>query len=569
MTDSTDKADSRGRRALIAIAWALLWAVFLAAYVQLVSSLALIDPDEGRNAEVAREMLESGDFVVPHLNELPYLDKPVLLFAAGALSMRALGVNEFAARLPALASTVATVGLVVAFGWIRFGRDAGLVAGMLLASSPLVLAFAGIVIFDAPMMLWVTCATMAFHLALEHGQQGWRIAAWAAVGLAVLTKGPVGFVLPMLIGIGDALANRRPVSRLFSVAGLAVFVLPAGLWFLAVTLRHPEFPHYAFVRETFERVATDSMRRTGPIYYFLPILIAGAFPTMIVLLAGARGLVPALRARGNGMRDEFFLVLWTLLPLIFFSLSQSKRPGYILPVVPAIALLGARALQLAPGTLRKAMWIAAPAAAVAGVALLLAGESVTALIRDAPAVAEHARAAAPYVGAGLLGTAGLALLGLRWRGAGLAALVTMPMVLLLVPQNAYLAMSERRSERDLAQVIHHATDGEIRLIAIGTYSPSLTFYLGTPVLLSTDSAAELRSNYIKDYADVLRERPESPLEPVDWWIDELHACQPGTIFLVNTRTEHEGPRDALAAALPLLFRDRNYEAYGPCGTGAR
>jgi hypothetical protein len=143
-----------------------------------------------------------------------------------------------------------------------------------------------------------------------------------------------------------------------------------------------------------------------------------------------------------------------------------------------------------------------------------------------------------------------------------------PMVLLLVPQNAYLAMSERRSERDLAQVIHRATDGEIRLIAIGAYSPSLTFYLGTPVLLSTDSAAELRSNYIKDYAEVLRERPESPLEPVDWWMGELRTCQAGTVFLVSARAEYQGPRDALAAALPLLFRDRNYDAYGPCGTGA-
>lgn len=569
MVKSTNKADSVGRRALKTIAWTLLWAVFLVAYVQLVSSLALIDPDEGRNAEVAREMAASGDFVVPHLNELPYLDKPIFLFAAGALSMHAFGVNEFAARLPALASTVATVGLVVAFGWIRFGRDAGLVAGMLLASSPLVLAFAGIVIFDAPMMLWVTCATMAFHLALEHGQQGWRLAAWAAVGLAVLTKGPVGFVLPMLVSIGNALANRRPVSRLFSAAGLAVFVLPVGLWFLAVTLRHPEFPHYAFVRETFERVATDSMRRTGPVYYFLPILIAGAFPAMVMLLAGARGLLPAMKMRGSGMRDELFLLLWMLLPLIFFSLSQSKRPGYILPVVPAIALLGARALQLAPDTLRNAVWISAPVAAIGGAAFLFAGESAVALIRDAPAVAAQLRAAAPYVGTGLLGTAGLALLGLRWRGAGLAALVTMPMVLLLAPQNAYVAMSEQRSERELAQVIRHATRGEVRLVGIGTYSASLGFYLGKPVLLSTDSAAELRSNYIKDYADALRQLPGSPLKQANWWPDELRACQPGTVFVVSTRAGYEGPREALAGALPQLYWDKHYEAYGPCGGGAR
>ena len=569
MSEDTDRALRVGRRVAKVVGWTLLWTVVLIVYLRMVGSFALVDPDEGRNAEVAREMAASGDFVVPHLNDLPYLDKPIFLFAASALSMRAFGVNELAARLPVVASALATVGLVIAFGWIRFGREAGVVAGMMLATSPLVLAFAGIVIFDAPMMLWVTCATMAFHLALERGQKGWCLAGWAAVGLAVLTKGPVGFVLPMLIGIGDALANRRPVTRLFCAGGLAIFVLPAGLWFLAVTLRHPEFPHYAFVRETFERVATDSMRRTGPPYYFLPILLAGAFPAMILLLAGVRSLLPAMKQRGSGLRDEFFLLLWALLPLIFFSLSQSKRPGYILPVIPAIALLGARALQMSPGTLRHAAMISAPIAAALGAMLLFAGESATSLIREAPEVAAELRAVAPYLGGGLIGTAGLTLLGLRWHWAALAGLVLMPMVPILGAQNVYAALSEQRSTRELAQAVRDATQGEPRIIGIGAYSASLAFYLETPVLLATLSTSELRSNYIKDYADVLRELPDSTLKQLDWWQGELQACQPRTVFLVSARNGWEKQRETLASELPLLYRNQNYEAYGPCGAGAR
>jgi 4-amino-4-deoxy-L-arabinose transferase-like glycosyltransferase len=567
MAESTDNAGVVGRRAAKAVAWTLLWAVMLAGHVRLAGSLALSDPDEGRNAEVAREMAASGDFVVPRLNDLPYLDKPIFLFAASALSMRAFGVDELAARLPALVSSLATVGLVVGFGWFRFGRKAGVLAGMILASSPLILAFGGIVIFDAPMMLWVTCATMAFHLTLERGQKGWCLAGWAAVSLAVLTKGPVGFVLPLLIGVGDALANRRPVRRLFCPAGPAVFVVLVGVWFAAVTVRHPDFPYYAFVRETFERVATDSMRRTGPWYYFLPILVAGTFPWVTVLPAGGRSLLLGLRRRAEGMSDEMFLLLWAVLPLVFFSLSQSKRPGYILPIVPALALLGGRMLQVSPVSLRYAVWIAAPIAAALGAALLFAGGSATSLIREAPEVAETLSAVAPYIGVGLIGTAGLAMLGLRWPGAALAAFVLMPMVPLLGGRDIYTALSEQRSGRELAGAIRNAARGEPRVVGVGAYSPSLAFYLQTPLLVAADSPNELRSNYIKDHIDTLRDVPGSTLMTFHRWREELEACQPQTVFVVPTGNGSDEQRRMLAAELPLLHRTYNYEAYGPCGAG--
>ena len=564
MSPSPETTDAIGHRVGTLLVWTLLWALALFTFVRMISAVPLVDPDEGRNAEVAREMAESGDFIVPHLNGLPYLDKPVLLFAASALSIRVLGAHEVAARLPALLFTLGTVGLVTAFGWRRFGRETGLVAGMMLASSPIVLSFAGIVIFDAPMMFWVSCATVAFHMALERGHQGWCVAGWAAVGFAVLTKGPVGLVLPLLVGLGEALICRKPVSRLFRPSGFAVFALLVGPWFLAVALRHPEFLHYAFVRETFERFTTDSMRRTGPFYYFLPILFVGAFPWVTLLLTGARGLWTFWKQRAG---DEVFLLLWVLLPIIFFSISQSKRPGYILPVIPAVALLGARIIRVSPSSLRYAVWIAAPITAAVGAILLFAADDVAALIRNAPGLTAEVRALAPYLGAGLIGTAGLAFLGLRWRQAGLAGLALAPLVLILGSQSALVSLGEHRSARELAETIQAAVKGPARVIGVGVYPPSLPFYLEDTLLLATNSASEIRSNYIEEYSARLRDARDSTLMPPDWWRGELRNCAPKTVFLLRSRNGSENERETLATALPLLYRNHRYEAYGPCGEG--
>lgn len=564
MIPGPESSDTRARTLGILVAWSLLWVLLLIGFVRLLGSVALMEPDEGRNAEVAREMAQSGDFVVPHLNGLPYLDKPVLLFAASALSIRAMGAGELAARLTPLLFSLATVALVIAFGWLRFGRTAGLVAGMMLASSPIVLVFSGIVIFDAVMMFWVSSAAIAFHLALEREHPGWCLAGWTAVGFAVLTKGPVGMVLPMIIALGEALALRKSPRRLFCLSGLTVFVLLVGPWFLAVSLRHPEFPHYAFIRETFERVATDSMRRTGPWYYFLPILLLGAFPWVTVLLVGAPRLAQFWRQRP---RDEVFLMLWVLLPTLFFSISQSKRPGYILPVIPAVALLGARLLQLSPGSLHHVIWVSAPALAGVGAALLFAGDWLASLIREAPGVADEARALAPYVGAGLIATAGLALAGLRWRSAALAGFALAPFVLIIGAQGALTALGEQRSTRQLAQTIEQATDGRGRVIAIGVYPASLSFYLEQTLLVATQDASEIRSNYIQDYDARLRDAPGSTLRPLAWWYQEFQRCPPGTLFLIGSRRRWETERGALAAKLPLLYANHLYALYGPCEGG--
>jgi 4-amino-4-deoxy-L-arabinose transferase-like glycosyltransferase len=546
------------------VAWGLLLTLVAIALLRLSSATALIDPDEGRNAEVAREMSESGDFIVPHLNGLPYLDKPILLFNTVALSIRALGATELAARLPTLAFTFATIALVTAFGWRRFDRDTGLLAGLMIATSPLVLTYAGIVIFDALMMFWVSAAAIAFHYRLQGQGLGWCLAGWIATGLAVLTKGPVGLLLPLLIGVGEALVCRLPLRRLFHPAGIGVFVLLVLPWFLAVTVRHPEFPHYAFIRETFERVATDTMRRTAPFWYFLPILIGGAFPWSILLLTGAQRLTSFWRQRAGAARDEVFLLLWLILPTLFFSISQSKRPGYILPVIPALALLGARIAAGSPGSLRAATWVAAPVAAFLGGILLLATDSVDARI-EAPAISQALQSSAAMLGGGLLVSAALALTGRRSTGTAAAGLSLVPLLLLLGSQPLVEAVGEQRSARALSRAIQNTVPAGARIIGINAFPPSLPYYLETDIELATFFGTELKSNYIRDYLDVLRERPGTTLRPSNWWYGELGRCPEPTVYILSARSGWEPHREALEDRLPLLYQNHLYRVYGPCG----
>ena len=220
----------------------------------------LLDPDEGRNAEVAREMMVSNDYLVPHLDGLPYLDKPIVYFAAAALVMEVLGPTETAARLPAYLATLITVVLLVRFARRHWGVDAGWIAGLALATMLLVLAYARTTIFDSTLACCTTAAILAFY-------DDRPVLAWAALGLGVLTKGPVALGVALFAMVPYFWLTGRPLRRLVPLAGLAAFFAVALPWFLAVSFQLPEFPHYVFVRETFERVTTTRFHRTAPFWY--------------------------------------------------------------------------------------------------------------------------------------------------------------------------------------------------------------------------------------------------------------------------------------------------------------
>jgi 4-amino-4-deoxy-L-arabinose transferase-like glycosyltransferase len=546
--------------------WIGLFALAIAGLTAGIASTPLMDPDEGRNAEVAREMAEQGDFVVPHLDGLPYLDKPVLFFALAAISIDGLGATEAAARLPALLSTLATLALVIAFGWHVFDRRTGALAGLAMATSPLVIAFARIVIFDSALMLFVSAALFAFYMAWARSRSIWWIAGWAAIGAGALTKGPVALALPIAVNLAYAWCCGERARRIFHPVGLMTFAVIVAPWFFAVTARHPEFPHYAFVRETLERTTTDRMNRTGPIYYFLPLLIGGALPWILLPLSSLRSVLHSIRERRATPRPHLYLWLWIGLPLVLFSLSQSKRPGYILPLMPAVALVSAHALLAWPHARRRAVAVYA-GALVLGALVAVFGAAAIASRVPLDALAAAIRAAGPLLGAILAAVALLSLAALRGRRP-LALITTMavaPALIVLSAQGVLHAVGENRSARSLAEAIRKATPSTTRVVAVGVYPASLSYYLGRRIPIATDRGSVLKSNYIAEYAAQLRTHPNTPLRPADWWRQELRQCNTPTVFVIKaSREDHRAP---LAATLPLLAAGPRYAAYGPCQTG--
>lgn len=473
--------------------WLLVSAAALA--VQL-GSVPLIDADEGRNAEVAREMAETNDYVMPRLNSLPYLDKPIVYFAAEAAVMEILGPTELAARLPAYLFTLATAAVVFWFAR-RIGADP-YVAAIAFLSMPLTIAFARTVIFDSALTFFVTVALAAFYVAIEERQRKWSVLAWAAMGVAMITKGPVTFIL-VLIPVLIFAWRAKAVRLVFPILGLLAFAAVIAPWVWGVTQVVPEFLRYVVVTETAERMATKALKRTGPPWYFFPYLIGGALPWSIVLMSSWK----ELRQRDRAM---LYLLLWLVVPFVFFSLSQSKRPQYILPLLVPVALVIGRIWEHARTRLAAIVLLAFGAIfAIAPFVLHRTKmKPEVASVADETAIALAVAFLAGGIGAWIAKRRDLALVAL-----------TIPLLAFPAASTPLMrGIAERRSAKSFVEEMRpHLTPGT-QVVGVEAYTGSMQFYLERPITLVTSDASELTSNYLMRRYDQFTSDPASPLEPL-------------------------------------------------------
>jgi len=404
----------------------LIVLLLAAAWLAGLAARPLYKTDEARYGEISREMAQSGDWITPRLNGFKYFEKPPLQYWAGAAAIELFGVHDWAARL--WTGLLALAGVVLAFyaGRRLFGAPGAAAAAAILAGAPLYLAFGQFNTLDMGVSVFLSAAVFAFAMAQAPGAERARrrcmLAGWAACALAVLSKGLIGIVLPaatvalyVMVRRDWALLRRLELAR-----GTALFLVITAPWFVAVSLRNPEFAHFFFVQEHFQRFTTTMHHRAHPAWYFVPVLAGGVAPFLFVIAAGWWA---ALRRPGPGFSPSLFLALWALVVFVFFSASSSKLPGYILPVVPALALLGgAYVARAAP---RRMLVAQAAVMALMGLALAAAAPRLARVGADQLDLFSGAYSAA-LIAAGLaLAAAGVYAAVLAQRGRVAASVVAL------------------------------------------------------------------------------------------------------------------------------------------------
>ena len=324
-----------------------------------LGSQAITDADEAFYAEASREMVESGDWLTPRFNYQHRWEKPVLYYWLTAATYLATGPNEFAARLWSALSGVGLALLAWAIARHATSRlDVAWLAGTIVATSFGYFAMARAALPDLPLTFCITltiwAALRAIDVASERraGPSGpatkWWVLAGASAGAGFLMKGPVALVVPALVLLPIAWREWRRLR--LEIRGMAVAVVTAAIvglpWYVAMWLEHGNpYLQSFFVADNFERFATERFNEARPFWFYLPVLLGGLLPWSLFLTVFVVEGLAGARKRTLKLADaDWRLLLWAIMPLLFFTLSVGKQPRYILPVLPPLAVLLARGL---------------------------------------------------------------------------------------------------------------------------------------------------------------------------------------------------------------------------------
>ncbi len=430
------------------LGWVLLIALSLyVGYFAHLGTLGFVGPDEPRYAWVAREMVESGDWVTPRLYGKPWFEKPVLYYWSAALSFKLFGVNERSARLP---SAIAALLASLALGWLArrlFGRDPARWLLLLLPTTVSLIGFshaaATDMLFSTMLVFAMVAAAIAVGLVSPPGEASRRRAQWLALaafgvflGAATLAKGPAAIVLTGG-GVGLwAVVTRRwnDALRLFHPVAVLAFCATALPWYALCAARNPEFLSVFLLEHNFARYLTPVFHHEQPFWFYIPVILAALLPWSPLFIADLCRTARRPRQEATARPEVGFLLAWALFPVLFFSLSKSKLPGYILPSLPPFTLFAARG---AAWLLEKPRRISGDvfAALVAATPLAAAGVCSWAFDRLFPASAP-ARLV-PFLGvATFVGLAACLVLAVRRNRRGTLLLGVLATLVLLVGAEA-------------------------------------------------------------------------------------------------------------------------------------
>jgi 4-amino-4-deoxy-L-arabinose transferase-like glycosyltransferase len=543
-----------------------------------LGDLPLMEPDEGRNAEVSREMLNAGSWLVPTLDGLPYLDKPAFFFRSAAISMSLFGPNETAARLPAALCGVAILAMLFGFCRRHYGEPAASLAVLVAATAPFFFAFSRLVIMDTMVGLFICASIFSACVAEEAGgrtRRLWYLASAAAAGCGTIVKGPVGFLIPALVVlVFNRFDGRRgAIRRCFAPLNIVFFFAVVLPWFVALCLRHSDFFYYGLVEESLRRfIIGGGFRHAEPFYYYLPVVIAGLFPWSLLL---PESILFAWKRRARWTSADRLFVAWTLVTITFFSVSRAKQPAYVLPAFVALAALLGRLIAHALNhrdshasrlILRSAIALALVYALLAAAAGLVSSGSYfpggEAVSTTAVVAARLAAAVSGVLLAAIAAITAVALVAF-WRRSVLLAAISFALFSICLVTAGFPQLetyARIRSARDLADALADLPEGT-EIACFHCFPASLAFYQRRllPVFDTGGTPEQLRSNYLLFLwrRGALQSNMVFEVNRLNEWI----ATRRGPVFVVANPTGRHW-LGTMAATRGLPVRNVAFEWWG-------
>jgi 4-amino-4-deoxy-L-arabinose transferase-like glycosyltransferase len=465
---------------------------------------------------MAREMFVSGDWVTTRLNGIKYFEKPPLQTWMNALSFTLFGLGDWQARLWTGLCGVLGVLMTGYAGYKVFGQRAGFYAALVLGSCFYWVACSQIDSLDMGLSGMMTIALCGLLIAQRDDaspaeRRNWMLACWAGMAFAVLSKGLIGVVLPGAVLVLYTFITRdwELWTRLHLVKGLLLFFAIATPWFVLVAMKNPEQPHFFFIHEHWDRFFLKEHHREQAWWIFFALTAIGIIPWLGVL---GQSLRLGVQREAGLFRPRLMALIWAVFILLFFTKSNSKLPGYILPIFPALALLVANYLETGS---RRSRVISAGLMSAIGIALLATVPFMTKLSKHGGEAVLY-QAFQPWVlAAGFVALAGGALAWLYARQMQRDLFVLVLAVAGFSTTQLILAgfepLGKVRAGAGLLPAIRAELTPATRIYSVGTYEQSLTFYLQRPVVLV---------DYTDEFTFGLQQQPELAIPTVAAFVDQ-------------------------------------------------
>lgn len=535
---------------------ALLALFFALVYLLPINSRLLWQPDETRYAEISREMLQRGDWVVPHLLGIRYFEKPIAGYWFNNISQWIFGDTNFAVRFGAIFSTALSAVLVYWLATLLWrNRSTSFLAALIYLSMLLVFSIGTYAVLDPMISLWLTASMVCFYLTLRAETTQQKVGAYLLLGLACgmgfMTKGFLALAVPVISVLPIVIQQKRVKELIIfgpiAIVGAVILSLP---WALAIAQREPDFWHYFFWVEHIQRFAEKDAQHKAPIWYYLPILCLGVLPWL--------GLLPGALLKGWRERvarpELFFLLSWVLMPLIFFSIAKGKLPTYILPcMAPLSLLMAAYATDCANKMQMRALKINGVINLIFGLifalAVLIIGMGLVAhMVAYEPH--EHQKVILATIAFAVWGVLGFVTLrnnARHWRWAAICPLLFILLVGYLIPQQVIDSKQPQNfinsNFNELSSSSYVVTD------SVGV-AAGLAWELKRSDILMFSQKGELA--YGLNYADS-KSHYISGQEFNDWL---AHARQQGDVSLVVQLSRNEKIPDSLPAADKVNLMNR-------------